>query len=410
MIPFPLYLAVRYFKPSRSVLSVVTIISMLGVLLGVAILVIVLSVMGGFDEMWRQKILSFKPHLTIVNRSGEIIEDEENICQKIERIAGVSGVAPVIEMRVLARSNNKIAAPVLIGIDENRARSISRIPEYILRDGGNFDITENKIVLGIDLASQMGVGVGDKVLLYSPRSMYSKDEFTLPEEVIISGIFDMGMRDFDAGFVFCSLETARELAGMEKGAHAIYVMTEDPLKFDKFTLTIADMLGNKYSVLSWKDIDKLLFSALSHEKTLMFILLLFITIVAIFCVTNTLIVMGVQKTQEIGLLKALGFSPYRIMIAFILHGWMQCFVGSLCGLITGLLVLNNLKSIVKSLFYMKIEVFPKGIYGLSEIPWRISYNEISFVIVTVIFFCTLASLIPAWRAARLDPARALRHE
>jgi lipoprotein-releasing system permease protein len=240
--------------------------------------------------------------------------------------------------------------------------------------------------------------------------MYSKDEFVLPEEVVVSGIFDMGMRDFDAGFILCSLETARELAGMESGVHAIYVMTADALKFDKFSLHIANLLGNKYTVMSWKDIDKLLFSALSHEKTLMFILLLFITIVAIFCVTNTLIVMGVQKTQEIGLLKALGFPPYQIMLAFILHGWMQCFLGSVTGLITGLIILNNLKRIVNWLCSINIEVFPKGIYGLSEIPWRISSAEITFVIVTVMFFCTLASLIPAWRAARLDPARALRHE
>jgi lipoprotein-releasing system permease protein len=143
---------------------------------------------------------------------------------------------------------------------------------------------------------------------------------------------------------------------------------------------------------------------------MMFVLLVFITIVAIFCVTNTLIVITVQKTNEIGLFKALGFSTGKIMAAFVWHGWIQCLVGTASGIGAGLLVLHNLKRIVEALKVFSIQAFPKEIYGLSEIPWSTSAGEVSRIALFVIVFCTLSSLLPAYRAARMDPVEALRHE
>jgi len=142
----------------------------------------------------------------------------------------------------------------------------------------------------------------------------------------------------------------------------------------------------------------------------MFVLLVFITIVAIFCVTNTLIVVTVQKTNEIGVLKALGFSSRSIMAAFVWHGWIQCLAGCAAGIGAGLLVLHNLHNIVSALTFFDVEVFPKAIYGLSEIPWKTSFGELARIALFVMSFCTLASFLPAYRAARLDPVEALRHE
>lgn len=408
-MPFSLFLALRYLRPSRSFISVVTVISVVGVLLGVAILVIVLSVMTGFDDMWREKILSFKPHLTVQSRLGAI-EDEEELARRIERVPGVKAVAGAAEIRVLMRARGGTAAPVVIGLSPDRAAGISKVSETNYMKAGRFDVEGNHVVIGRDMALGMGIRVGDKALLYSPLNVMSKDEMYLPEEVVVAGIFDMGMRDFDGGFVIGSLELARELIGLKKGAYSMYVMTQDPFRFETYKEHIRLALGGDYEIRTWKEIDTLLFSALSNEKTMMFVLLVFITIVAIFCVTNTLIVIGVQKTGEIGLLKALGFTRGRIMAAFVLHGWIQCLAGTVLGILSGLLVLHNLKGIVRVLSMMRIDVFPKEIYGLDSIPWKTSNVEILQIALVVMVFCTIASFLPARRAARLDPVEALRHD
>ncbi|MDA0990930.1 MAG: FtsX-like permease family protein, partial [Verrucomicrobia bacterium] len=188
------------------------------------------------------------------------------------------------------------------------------------------------------------------------------------------------------------------------------VMTEDPFRFDEFGARVRDELGPNFRVQTWEEIDSVLFAALSNEKTMMFVLLAVITIVAIFCVTNTLIVITVQKTHEIGLLKALGFPSLSIMGAFVWLGWIQCLAGILAGIATGLLVLNNLSHLVEWLRGMDLEVFPKEIYGLSEIPWSTSPGEIIRIAAFVMIFCTLSSILPALRAARMDPVEALRNK
>ncbi|MDD4872615.1 MAG: FtsX-like permease family protein [Kiritimatiellae bacterium] len=407
MVPFSLFLALKYLRPKRSFISVVTVISILGVLLGVAILVIVLSVMTGFDEMWRDKILSFKPHLTVTSRYG-VIEDEDELCSKIDKIAGVKGVAPVIETLVMIRHEGAMRAPMVLGVAPDRAEQVSKISKSIKY--GKFSMEGESAVLGYDLALEMGLTIGSKFLAYSPKNVTAKDEMYLPVELTVAGIFDMGMRDYDSGVVLTSLDVARELVGLTGGAHVIYVMTNDPFKFDKFASDVRDAVGPAFSVRTWREVDSLLFSALSHEKTMMFILLVFITIVAIFCVTNTLIVITVQKTNEIGLLKALGFSSRHIMGAFVWHGWIQCLVGTFAGIGVGLLVLKNLKNIVRFLTAINIEVFPKKIYGLNEIPWSTSFGELAQIALFVMVFCTLSSILPAWRAARMNPVDALRQE
>jgi lipoprotein-releasing system permease protein len=194
--------------------------------------------------------------------------------------------------------------------------------------------------------------------------------------------------------------------------YSIHLKTANPQNTATFSTIVDDVraLAPGLSVLTWYEIDKVIFNAIATEKNMMVILLMFITIVAIFCVMNTLLVLTVQKTNEIGLLKAIGFSSWQVMVAFVLHGWIQCLAGTVLGIGAALAVLHNLQNLVNLLATFGVTVFDKRIYGLSQIPWRIMPSEIATVAGMVMVFCTIASFLPAWRAARMDPVAALRKE
>ena len=411
-IPFSLFLALKYLKPKRSVTSVVTFVSVIGVLLGVAIIIIVRAVMTGFGDMWKEKILDFKPHIMMTSRSAtgsNLIQDEQTLCTRLEQIPGVTLALPSLEMQVLVENNRRILAPVLIGADPKRAAHMMK-PDAILY--GEFNLEGDAAIIGIDLAEQLGLMVGDDILVYSPMNLVEKDQVYFPERLTLTGIYSTGRYDFDSKFVITSLAVARDLMGLKSGVYSIHLKVHDPQNTEKFHAITQDIrtLFPHHTIRTWWEIDRALFDALATEKNMMAILLMFITIVAIFCVMNTLIVLTVQKTNEIGLLKAIGFSSWQVMAAFVLHGWIQCLAGTLLGITAALAVLHNLQNLVNLLARLGLNVFDKRIYGLSQIPWRIEPTEVATVALMVIIFCTIASFLPAWRAARMDPIAALRKE
>lgn len=407
MLPFPLFLALRYLRPRRNFASIVTILSVLGVLLGVAILVVVLAVMSGFGDMWREKILSFKPHITVDHFSG-YIEEAEQLAEAVEGVDDrITAVCPAIQTPVMIRHGERIQTPIVIGLDPDRAPMMARIAE---KTSGEFDLSGHKCVMGADLAFQLGLRYGSKTLLYSPLNLITPDAVYLPEELSVAGVFNMGMYDYDSVFVLTSLDVARDLIGKWEGAQSLQIQIENPEQVQPVVEALSNALGPGYRIQSWQEVDSVLFGALKTEKTMMFVLLVFIVIVAVFCVTNTLIVITVQKTHEIGLLKALGFSSRHLMKAFLLHGQVQCIAGTGLGVLAGWQFLRHLKAIVKFLTYWNVEVFPKEIYHFTEIPWKIIPQDVLLTVVSVHLFCALASLLPAWRASRMDPVEALRQE
>ena len=411
-VKFSLFLALKYLKPKRSVASVITFVSVLGVMLGVAVVIIVRSVMTGFGDIWEEKILDFKPHVSLVARHGYLIEGEEKIAEAVRQVPGVTCVTPEIDTRVLLSARGRVLAPVLLGVDGDEFRNAYRIGAP---RAGTFDLEGDSIVLGATAARQLGVWVGDEVTVYSPKTLAQQDEVFLPVKWTVAGIFSCGQHDYDSGYAVASLANVRELMGIEKGVFAIHLKTDcptDPSRFDEIvnrTVVVSTTGAGRQSLraVTWREADREIFNALAVEKNMTALLLSLISLVAVFCVMNTLLVLTVQKTPAIGLLKALGFSKREIMGVFMTHGMIQCTMGIILGLLASWAILANLQNIVEWLARMGLEVFPASVYGLAAIPHRLIVSDIFWVVGLVFVFGLLASFVPALLASLKDPVKAL---
>ena len=428
---FSIFLALKYLKPKRSVASVITFVSVLGVMLGVAVVIIVRSVMTGFGDIWEEKILDFKPHVSLVARHGYLIEGEEKIAEAVRQVPGVTCVTPEIDTRVLLSARGRVLAPVLLGVDGDAFKDAYRIGAP---RAGTFDLEGDSIVLGATAARQLGVWVGDEVTVYSPKTLAQQDEVFLPVKWTVVGIFSCGQHDYDSGYAVASLVNVRELMGIEKGVFAIHLKTDcptDPVKFEKIVdetvpRAVSAAAGNRklgdaapedgrrygappanLRAITWREADREIFNALAVEKNMTALLLSLISLVAVFCVMNTLLVLTVQKTPAIGLLKALGFTKREIMGVFMTHGMIQCTAGIILGLLASWAVLANLQNIVEWLARMGVEVFPASVYGLAAIPHRLIVSDIFWVVGLVFVFGLLASFVPALLASLKDPVKAL---
>ena len=335
MTGFPSFLAFKYLKPKRSVASVITCVSVLGVMLGVAVVIIVRSVMTGFGDIWEEKILDFKPHVSLLPMHGNVINGEDDLAEKLRAVDGVSCVTPEIDTRVLISHRGRVLAPVLIGVD---GEDFAKAYKVGAPRAGTFDLEGDSIVLGVNAARTLGVWVGDTVTVYSPKTLVERDEVFLPVKWKVIGIFSCGQHEYDSGYAVASLPNVRDLMGMEKGVFAVHVKTDRPTdgrRFDEIVRKLRSCGGERQLLRSvtWREADREIFSALAVEKNMTALLLSLISLVAVFCVMNTLLVLTVQKTPAIGLLKALGFSRLEIMEVFMVHGMFQCSLGIIFGLL-----------------------------------------------------------------------------
>lgn len=402
----PLFLALKYLKPKRSVASAITVVSVLGVMLGVAAVLVVRSVMTGFGEIWEEKILDFKPHVTLLPTHGNVIGGEDALAARLRRVPGVTCVTPEIDTRVLISCRGRVLAPVIIGVDGDDFASAYRVGEP---RAGSFDLEGDTLLIGATAARSLGVWVGDEVTVYSPKTLIDKDEIFLPVKWRVGGIFSCGQHEYDSGYVVASLPNVRDLMGLESGVFAIHVKTDcptDPRRFGAVSAAIAEIAPNLRQV-TWREADREIFNALAVEKNMTALLLSLISLVAVFCVMNTLLVLTVQKTSAIGLLKSIGFRRREIMSVFMVHGLIQCVLGISLGLSASWAILSNLQRIVEWLSRLGLEVFPASVYGLAEIPHHLVPIDVFWVVALVLVFGTLASFVPALIASLKDPVRAL---
>ena len=422
-----LFLAWKYFKPKRSAVSIITLISVVGVALGVAVLIVVLAVMTGFSAKMREKLLDTTSHAQIRSKfHGYVIKDPEPILRMVREAGGEA--MPVIISPVLLQKGDAFVPKVIIGLDLKKGR-LDRLKLHEVISDGSAELRRGQIIMSYLIARNLRVGLGQKILLHSPSNLaklvkrgkngklevVKNLEMYLPSEYEISGISNFNKYDFDRDFLFMHIDDAAELLDLDMGvASAIYVWTPDPFNMELFMHRMKNSLAihaPSVFIESWKEINGRLLGVLQVEKNMQFFLLIFIVLVAAFSITNTLITTVIQKTKEIGLLKAMGASSGTVMRIFILQGFFVGMIGTAAGMVLGFLVVRYRMLILKTLRVVTgQEIFPAEMYYFNELPAQIIMTDLIWIALISVVLCTFGGVIPAFRAAKLDPSRALRYE
>jgi lipoprotein-releasing system permease protein len=420
-LPFELLLALRYLRPKRTFVSVITLISVLGVALGVAVLIIVISVMSGFDHQLRERLLGFNSHLKVFEDRVNM-KDYPAIARRIATNSEVKAVAPLIMGPVLietqpASGSSKVAAPYLRGMDPTLEGSVSVLPQSIVE--GKFDVKHQGVLVGIDLAASLNLSVGDRLLIYSPNELRKlkekhdkgKEEGVVPDEYEVRGIFDVGYYEYNSSVIVADLEDAQDLYVLKDRVHGLLVMLKDPYRATEVKQQLAKALGPDFTIKTWMEENQALLGALAVEKNVMFYILFFIMIVAALCILSALITFVVQKTREIGMLKALGATDVQVAGLFLSQSGFVGVVGVLSGFGLGMLALAYRNEFLHFMNRMTgFELFPASIYGFNELPAIIAPRDIIIICGSALVICLMGGVIPAWRAGRLKPVEALRHE
>ncbi|MFM8470109.1 MAG: ABC transporter permease [Limisphaerales bacterium] len=424
-LPFELLLALRYLRPKRTFVSVITLISVIGVMLGVAVLIIVISVMSGFDKQLRDKLLGFNAHLRVI-QPGELLSNREEVMARIMANPRVKGVAPFVQGKVMletqpATGGSLVDAPIVRGVDPQREGGVSDLPKSVKE--GAFDLRGNGLIVGRELANNLGLRVGDRVEIFSPavakkmRDAMKRSEgkglteVVRPDEYTVKGIFDVGYYEFNAQVAVTSLANAQDLYELNDNVHGLQIMLHDPYQAELARVELQSALGLDYLVRTWMDDNSSILNALLVEKNVMFYLLFFIMIVAAFGITSAQITFVVQKTREIGVLKALGATNGQVRWLFLSQSLIVGVLGVIAGFGLGLLALHYRNNFLDFMNRVTgFELFPRTIYAFDRLPALIVPGDIAIICGGSLFICLLAGLLPAWNAGRLQPVEALRNE
>ena len=408
MRSFEWFVSLRYLRAKRKqkFISLITLISILGVAVGVMALIVVLSVYTGFTEGLRDQIIGVNSHVIIQSYSGGI-EEPEAVMAQVADVPGVVAQTPVIYTQALITAAAGSSGVVLRGIDPASAGGVINIASKM--SSGDLDSLAGgtnppAIVLGVDLARQLQVFPGERVQLLAPDGMLSPMG-VLPRVRVcqVAGIFTTGMNEFDSNMGYLGLDTARSLAGLERGVHAIEVRVRQVDKADVVAAAIGERLGSRYVVRDWMQLNQNLFAALKLEKLGIFIALDLIILVAALNIISALIMVVMEKTRDIAILKSMGASTISIVRIFFYQGLVIGVTGTLLGLCSGLALCELLKR-------YKIIELPSNVYPMSTIPIKVVAADIGIIVVSALLITLAATLYPSWKAARVRPAEALSYE
>jgi lipoprotein-releasing system permease protein len=409
---FEYFIGKRYLraKQQQAFISVITILATAGVTVGVMALIVVIAVMAGFESDLKSRILGGQAHVILTHVDGPL-KNYVHVREAVEQIEGVTAAAPVISTQIMLRSTAGLAGAVVKGVDPLSAGrvidTLANISFGVPTAEGSVAKDSNAlpgIVLGRELARSLDVVTGDAVYLVSPRGNLSPvGHIPAAKRFQVTGYFESGMYEFDGAFAYVSLKEAQRLLRIASAVTEIEVRVKDVYGARTVADAIRGFLGESYQTRNWIEMNKNLFSALKLEKVAMFIILTLIVLVAAFNITSMLIMMVMEKTKDIAILKTIGATDDSVRKIFVFKGMVIGTVGTLVGFSLGLAVCRWLKT------YNIMKLTGDIYYSTTTLPVKLAAGDVLLIGVSALVICFLATLYPSRQAARLDPVEALRY-
>lgn len=393
--------------------------------MGVGVLIVVISVMSGFDRQLRETLLGFEPHILITDSFGSPLSGYEDIIDKVKDQPGVKGASPIVVGPVMMEvfregGGSEIYAPFARGVHPTHEKTVSSIHENII-GGGEMTFPGRVVYLGLDLAADLQIAVGDTIAVHSygnlkkmQQALDSGEKLAIfPEEFVVQGLFDVGYYEFNSNIIVLNLWDCQDLFGLGEDdlVHGVQLMLEDPMQAAVVRDKLTSIVGPGFRLTTWLERKSSILDAIMVEKNVMFYILFFIMLVAAFGIMGTLIAFVIQKTREIGILKALGAGRSQIMGIFLAQSIFVGIIGVSLGFLLGIgmvSIRNDFLQLMNTL--TGFELFPASIYQFTELPALIIPNDILIICGGALIMCVIAGLIPAWNAGRFKPVEALRHE
>lgn len=410
--PFERMMAGRYLRARKAegLVSVIAGFSFLGIMIGVATLIIVMSVMNGFRAELVGRILGLNGHLNIYAHSGPM-QGYDDITARVSSIENVVSARPFIEGQVLVSVKGVANGAMVRGLRVEDFESKPILADSIT-DGSMRDFRGQSVAIGKEMARRLGLKIGDSITLMAPKGK-STPFGTIPRsaQYTIGQVFDVGMYEYNNGYIFMPLDSAQKFFLMPGAVTAIEVMAQSPMKADAVKETLHQVVGGFAEVHDWREANQSFLNALSVERNVMFLILTLIIIVAAFNIISSMIMLVKDKGRDIAILRTMGATKGMIMRVFILTGASIGIAGTVFGAGAGIAFALNIESIRQWLEgWTGTELFADEIYFLSQLPAVVEWEEVAFVIGMALFLSIAATIYPAWRASRLDPVEALRYE
>lgn len=406
---YELFVALRHLRSKKKerFISLITFISIAGVALGVTALIIVISVMAGFENDLKKKILGAYAHVRVISFEGPF-EEYPELIEKVKTIPEVKAVAPFLANEVILTSANSVSGAVLYGVDPESVGAVSDLV-HSMKEGSVESLKQKKdkpgIILGIELARNLSVIVGDEINVVAPFGSRTPQGFVPKVTAFrVNGIFEMGMYEYDAKLAFTDLGSAQRIVdNFGDRVTGLEIKLKDLEKSETAVAKLRKLLGYPYYARDWKEMNRNLFSALKLEKVVMFIILTMIIIVAAFNIISTLIVVVNNRKKEIAILKAMGAKPREIMRIFVYQGMIIGSIGTSIGLVLG----TTICALLKKYKFIKL---PADVYYISNLPVVVRLEDLVIICISALIITFGATIYPSLKASHLPPAEAIRYE